>query len=295
MHDKPSQKAYLGHLFALLAFLLVALVNVGVKAIGQDLPLVQIMAVRFMIGLLILTPAVMRQGGWRFTWRRPSKRLLVSRALLGLMSVALGYYGYIHLPLASATALWKTGPLLITIMAAPVLGERVRLSQWLATLLGLSGMLLMLQPFNLAGQAAGGIPLWPALIMLLGASVAAISNLQVRSLSRSESGTTIVTWFFAVALLPCLLFLPWIGVWPDQRQFFLLLLVGTAGALMQITLTAAYKHLPVATVATYEYSALVWAAFFGLVLWQEFPTLIGWLGIACIVGGGWISLRQKSA
>jgi drug/metabolite transporter (DMT)-like permease len=48
-------------------------------------------------------------------------------------------------------------------------------------------------------------------------------------------------------------------------------------------------------VATYEYSALVWAAFFGLVLWQEFPSLIGWLGIACIVGGGWISLRQKSA
>jgi S-adenosylmethionine uptake transporter len=61
---------------------------------------------------------------------------------------------------------------------------------------------------------------------------------------------------------------------------------------MQITLTAAYKRLPAATVATYEYSVLVWAALFGLVIWGEWPSLPVWLGIALIVSSGWISSRQ---
>jgi drug/metabolite transporter (DMT)-like permease len=286
--SQPSFQACNGHLLALLAFLLVALGNVGVKAIGQNLPLAEIMAARFAIGLLVLTPAVARQGGWRFTWQRSPKLLLISRDLLGLLAVSMGFYGYVHLPLAPAAALWKTGPLLVTVLAAPVLGELVSRRQWLATLLGLGGMLLMVQPFH---SGAVGIPAWPALVMFLGAIVAAISNLQVRSLSRSESSITIVTWFFAVALLPCLLLLPFVGVWPSGHQLLLLLWVGGTGALTQITLTAAYKQLPAATVATYEYSALVWAAFFGLVFWGEWPSLLVWLGIAMIVGSGWISAR----
>ena len=284
MHNWLARNAYL---VALSAFAMAALMNVGVKLLGTDMPLLQILVARFAVGLIVLQPAMRAEGGIKHAWNISQRKgLLVSRAALGLLAVALSFYGFTHLPLAAATVLWKTGPMLVMLLAGPALGEPAGPKHFIAGLLGLAGTATMMQP-------GGGLAWAPVLIMLIGAVSAAISNLQVRELTKTESPTVIVAWYFALALIPCLLGLPWVAVVPTWPQALWLLWVGLAGSLMMMLNTTAYKLMPPATVAAYEYTTLIWATLFGWVIWHEWPTLKVWEGAALILAGSLLASTAK--
>ena len=218
-----------GHLYALMSFAMVAFMNACVKGLGDVVPLNQIMVARFLFGLAFIYPLMHRNGGVAATFSSTRKGALLNRGLLGLAAVGLCYYGVQHMPLGPATAIWLSAPLFVTALAGPIIKEKVNATQWLAVFIGFIGMVLLVDPFNNANSTR----LVPALLMIVASLIAAISNLQVRDLTKTEKSITIVSWYFVIALLPNLVLLYHSHNWIlSGQQIALLVGVGLTGALL---------------------------------------------------------------
>lgn len=265
-------------LFILAAALLFALAACCVKALEGGVPLAQVVLFRSIFALPILLPLLAQAGGWRaLATRNPMGH--VWRTCFGLVGMGGAFYGYATMPLATVTALGFTMPLFLTLLAVPLLGERVGWRRGSAVLVGFAGVLLMVRP--------GAVEWLPSLIVLVAALAWALSMITIRRMGAAgESGVSIVLWFAigssAVALLWSL---PgW--VWPDATQWLLLLGIGLISALAQLLMTDAYRSGEPTLVAPFEYSGIIWTTLLGAILWAELPD--GWdgLGILILVASG---------
>lgn len=268
-------------LFILAAGLLFAAAAACVKALEGAVPLIQLVFFRSLLALPVLLPLLLRAGGWRaLATRHPFGHAW--RTIFGLAGMLAAFHGYETLPLATVTALGFTMPLFLTLLAMPLLGERVGWARGLAVLAGFGGVLLMVRPF-----AGGALPLGPTLVVLGGALAWALAMVSIRRLGEAgESGVTIVLWFAigssAVTLAGSL---P-LWVWPSAAQWPLLLGIGVLSALAQLFMTEAYRAGETTLVAPFEYSAILWTTLLGVLIWTEAPDAWDALGILALVGSG---------
>jgi drug/metabolite transporter (DMT)-like permease len=287
----PSLRAARGRaiLFVLAAGLLFAGAAASVKALDGAVPLLQLVFFRSILALPVLAPLLWRAGGFAaLATRRPMGHLW--RGVWGLLGMLSAFYGFAVLPLATVTALGFTMPLFLTLLAAPLLGERVGFARGLAVGIGFAGVLLMVRPW-----ADGGAALLPVLIVLGGALAWALAMITIRQLGAAgESGVTIVLWFsIGCSIVTFLACLPgWI--WPTPGQWALLLAIGALSALAQLLMTEAYRAAETTLVAPFEYSGIVWTTLLGALIWAEAPD--GWdaLGIVILVGSGLVIWHRET-
>ncbi|MCX8134640.1 MAG: DMT family transporter [Roseococcus sp.] len=274
----PRRRAILAVLGAALLF---ALAAACVKALGGAIPLAQLVFFRSVLALPLLLPLLLAAGGLAaLRTTRPMGHLF--RTLFGLGGMLAAFYGYATLPLAMVTALGFTMPLFLALLAAPLLGERPAAVRLAAALAGFAGVVLMLRPWR--GDAP---PTLPVLVVLAGALAWALAMITIRRLGAAgESGVAIVLWFaLGSSVLSLFAALP-VWVWPDARQWALLLGVGVVSALAQLLMTEAYRKGETTLVAPFEYSGILWTTLLGLLLWAEAPD--GWdaLGVLVLIGAG---------
>lgn len=270
-----------GIAYAISAFFMVAVTHILVKQIGESLPLSEVMMFRFGLGLLFLWPLIRKNNGWRKTFRTKDHRGMFSRALLGLAWIGMTFYSLRHLPVAPATAIWASAPLFVTALSAPLLKEQVNKWQWIAILMGLSGVLLIARPESLGTDNHFAI-----VIMVVASLAAALSNLQVRHLTFTNKSLTIVAWYFLIALVPSTILTIGSFKMPDLNQSMILLGIGLSGSIMMMLNTQAYRYLNAATVAVYEYTVILWTAIFGWFLFGEAISFYSVIGAFLIVCGG---------
>ena len=258
-----------------------------VKALGRDMPSIEVAFFRSAIALLAMLALLARSGRWvHLRTSRPWGH--VARTLFGFASMLASYYGYSPLPLALATAIGFAMPIVLCLLAGPMLGETVGRGRLLAALAGLSGVLIMLRPWQV-----GAVPMLPVLVVLSGVVVWALAMINIRKLgAQGENSTTIVLWFsFGCSALAGLGGLPfWVA--PQGWQWALLIGVGLLSAAAQILMTQGYRSAESAFVAPFEYGAILYAALFGLIFWGELPDLASLLGIAILIGSGFAVWRQ---
>jgi drug/metabolite transporter (DMT)-like permease len=189
-----------------------------------------------------------------------------------------------------------SGPIFLTALSVPLLGERVGIRRWSAVFAGFVGVLIMVRP-------GSGVLEWKALTAIAGAFFYALAMVSIRRLSRSEPAGSIVFYFtlFAMAAglftLPLAALLPdWIGpwVWPDADGWAILIGIGLLGGTAQLTLTYAFKLAPVAVIAPFEYGSLVFGVVFGLLIWQEAPDRYILLGAALVIASGLYILYRET-
>jgi len=137
------------------------------------------------------------------------------------------------------------------------------------------------------------VPLLPVLVVLSGVVVWALAMISIRKLgAQGENNTTIVLWFsFGCSALAGVGVLPF-WVTPHGWQLAELIGLGLISAAAQILMTQAYRSAESALVAPFEYGAIIYAAFFGLIFWGEVPDLASLLGIAILIGSGFAVWRQ---
>src|SRR5919109_1844110 len=123
------------------------------------------------------------------------------RGLVGVASMSLFFLALSLLPLADTMALGMSGPIFLTALSVPLLGERVGLRRWSAVIVGFIGVLVMVRPGSGVFEPA-------ALIALSGAFFYALAMVSIRHLSRTEPATTIVFYFTLFAALVGLLTWP---------------------------------------------------------------------------------------
>lgn len=207
-------------------------------------------------------------------------RLHILRSLLGIFAMGLNFWAMTLLPLADATTISFTVPIFATLFAALILREKVRVRRWSAILIGFIGVLIVVQP--------GGslIPAFGATVALAGALVTAAVTLVIRILGRTETSVVTIFWF-SVYTLPALTICAIIyGGGHDAKTWGYLLGIGIFGALGQLGVTQSLRYAPVSTIVPMDYSALIWATIFGIVLFGQYPGLSIWLGAPIIIGSG---------
>lgn len=184
-----------------------------------------------------------------------------------------------YLPLADTHVIMSSTPLIVTVLAVPLLGETVDLRRWLAVLAGFGGVLVILRP-GLGVMAPGsGIALGVAIIY-------AMFILLTRKLSRVDGAGTTLVWTGAVGLVSMTVAAPLVWVWPDFREWVLLGLLALVSAASHWLLIKALECAPASILQPYSYSILLWATVLGWLVFGDLPDLYTIAGAVIIVASG---------
>ncbi|PGH56469.1 S-adenosylmethionine uptake transporter [Azospirillum palustre] len=269
------------------AILLFAAMDTLIKFLTADYPVPQLMFVRSLVAFLLVGGYTLACGGGIAAMRTRRPLGHVWRAFAGLISMGCFFYAFRELPLADVYVLSFAGPLFITALSAPLLGEPVGWRRWAAVVVGFGGVVVMAQP-------SAGAPLVPVLVGLCAALFYALAALAVRGLSRTETSASIVLYLLlTTTLVSGALALP---VWtaPTAVALGLMALVGAIGAGAQVLLTQAFRRAPPAVVAPFEYTGMVWASLFGWLVFGDLPTVPVLAGAMVIIGSGLYILHRET-
>jgi len=209
------------------------------------------------------------------------RRLLFYRGFM-LGSVGICFMPALqYLPLAEGTALYFLSPLIVVLLAPLVLREKVGIKQYAAVLLGLIGMLLIVNP-------GGDISLVGSLLMLVAATGYAMVQLLTRKLAHRVQSeqmfayTALICWLLGLIVL---LFW-WPTVLPGPRDTIEMILMGLSGGIGQFLLIYAFKLVPASTLAPFNYFQLVLAVIFSELFFSQMPSLLSLSGMVLIAVAG---------
>ena len=208
------------------------------------------------------------------------------RCAVGVVGMALNFYALTVLPLAEVVAIGFTVPMFSTALSIPLLGEVVRVRRWSAVIAGFIGVILIVRP-GFGGQSA------LSLIPLAAALCHALALIWIRKLTATERSETIVFYFMASSALVSAFVLPLAWKTPTALDLLLLVVMGLIGGIAQVMHTSAFRGAPVALLAPFEYSAMLWAVLAGYLIWNEVPTWWTGAGTGLIVASGLYILHRE--
>jgi drug/metabolite transporter (DMT)-like permease len=227
-------------------------------------------------------------------WRAPHQRLLLLRALALAITATCFMTALVSMPLAEATAIYFTAPLVMVVLSPWLLGEPVGRRQWLAVAAGFAGMLLIVRP----GSA---LPLVGTLLMAVSALCYALFQLLTRKLSGRVPAAT----QYAYMAVVCLVVTQGVsqvpampgarGAWPGALQMVMLVAGGLVSGLAQWLLLAAFRRVPLATLAPMNYLQLLLAVLISSFWFQRPPDALALAGMGLIAAAGVaLALRPRA-
>lgn len=274
---RPGHSLPLGISLIIGGQFLFAAMGVGVRFLATEVPNEVLVFFRNILVLVLLAPWLLMDGLPSLRTQIPHLHLL--RGVAGLAAMYCFYFALMHLPLAEAMVLFLSAPLYIPLIGLIWLKEPVPGKVWLAVALGFGGVLIIIRP-SLEGITT------PAAIALLGGFFAAIVQVTIRRLARSESTFRIVFYFAFTGVLLSGLPLTWAWSTPSPRNFAWLLAIAVFSTLGQICLTQGLSMANVARMGIFSYFSVIFGAAFGWLLWEEPITSWKVAGSALIVLAG---------
>src|SRR6185369_8940550 len=254
---RPAQpavdRAVAGIIFANLSVLTFTLMDAVIKDVSKVFPTGELI---FFRNLFAFIPLLL------YVWLRRERLNLrtknawghVMRGGFGVASMFCLFHSYQILPLSDAIALGLSGPIFVTVLSVPILGEHVGWRRWCAVIVGFIGVVVMTRPGPGVFETRA---LWP----LLGAIFYAFAMISIRRLGSTEPSSTIVFYFSAFSVVASLISVPygwvdarfaWVmphAIWPCIELFTIGLLGGTA----QILMTNAYQRARASVVSPFDY------------------------------------------
>jgi drug/metabolite transporter (DMT)-like permease len=244
----------------------------------------QLLWLRACAALLVLSPLIWKQRAEFFRLERPKLQLL--RVVLSTLEVAAFFLAVAYLPLADAITYWLACPVFVTALSAIVLRERVGWRRWSAILIGFLGVVIALRP---SMQTFSG----PALIALAGSLCFSVLMLITRSL-RATPDIVMASSQFAGTFLLGAVMSPFGWVTPDLSSLALFATAGCISVSALLCVNRSLKLAPASVVVPYQYSMIIWAVLFGLVVFGDVPQAATLIGAAIIIGAGlYIFLRER--
>ena len=235
-------------------------------------------------GTIVVLPSFVRHGlAPLHTTRLP---LHLVRSLCIAIAVMTMYYALSTTPLAIVTALSFLIPIFSSLLAWPLLREKLHLRRFLAIIVGFSGTLIILRP-GLADVGLG------QLLVINSAVFFSLSVLLIRALGRTDSSITITSYTVilstSLSLVPAL----FVWQWPHWEQLPFLAAGGVAAAFGVLFLAHALRQAAMNVVMPLDYLRLIWAALLGFAFFTEVPDRFTWLGAAVILGSAtYIGYRE---
>jgi drug/metabolite transporter (DMT)-like permease len=282
----PLDDAVRGILLVAIGYVLISCADAAIK---WALPQVGVAAAMMWRGVFgALTILVVTRGA---PLKPVNLRLIATRSLLHCVVSGVFYTVWLMgMPLADSYAVSAASPLLMTVLAIPILGEQVGWRRWTSTALGFCGVLVMLQP----GGALWG---WQGGILLAAVVLMAVTRIWTRLLARTDTPATITFWLMVahipvgLALLP--VFPPPGSIIAPAGAMLAMACLGGANAVAHLLFARAFGLAPVAVLAPFEYSPLIWGLPLGLLIWGDWPTGTTFAGAGIVVAAGLYNLYRE--
>lgn len=293
-------KNLIGIAIKLLAVIFAVIISVLVKTHPDQLPNTQLIFFRCLLALPFVIIFAHHQSGHKWSQTvetlTPKNRWLhIRRSVLGLTSMFLIFYAVRNAPLPIANALKELSPILITMLAAMFLGEKIRIIRTAALLLGVLGVIFITYD-TIGGElrkTMGPNVTWGALAALGAAFTIALAQIQIRSMVGSEHPTAIVAMFFVIGIIVTIPFAFFGWLWPSFQGWLWLIMIGCFGGISQLCITICYRYANASTIAPFEYFSIPASLIFGGVLFGEWPHKISLIGMGLILAGGLIIIYRE--
>lgn len=284
----PASNEALGITLRILSTLAFALMGVCVKALGDTVPLGQVVFFRSAVALLPLAAYLWWRGDWPGGLKTSRPMGHIGRCLMGAAAMFTSFATIRLLPLAEATMLSYLAPVMLTLLAWALLGEHLSARRIAGVVLGLAGAAAFCLP-----AFAGVLPDAGGLGVVLGLVTAVLTAgalIQVRRLTLlGEGAGAIAFWFAVISALGGLATLPWGWAWPGPAGLALLIATGLAGGLAHILMTLSFAHADASALAPFEYLSVLWAVFLGFAFFAEVPGLAFLLAGPLVLIGAFIA------
>jgi len=274
---------------ATLAF---SLQYVGIKLAGS-VPVGEVVFFRATFALLPLFILCSFTVGFAPMLRTARPWLHLIRSAVGSSGMFLNFAALKLLPLADITAFGFVQPIFAVVLAALVLKETIGPYRGAAVVIGFAGVMLMIQPHGgMAGIVAHGFSAGAGLA-LTGALGSAFVVIYIRQMSATERSEAIVFYFMLFCAVVGALSMIWWRVPLSWSSAAWLIMAGIFGGFGQIAMTFSYRYAEPSLLAPFDYTSMIWAVAFGLLIFGEVPSVLVLVGAAIVtVAGVFIAFRE---
>ncbi len=256
-----------------------------IKQVGQTIPVIEILFIRQLLVLTIISPVIVRHIDSVFRTR--VLRLHVMRGSLSVIAMITGFTAVVHLPLAEVTAISFVRTLFTTILAIVFLKEIVGVRRWASVIAGFIGVLVIVRPDT------GSIDAY-ALLALASALFVSGINIVMRKLSQIDNPSTIMA--FQSTFVTLLMAGPAIYGWvtPTFEEGYMIVMIGGLMSLMQWLFIQAFRVGEAAAIAPMEYARLLFATVIGIVFFAEIPTVWTLTGAGIIIASTLYTMHRTA-
>lgn len=285
-----SKRTLGGVALFMFGIFLFACMDTTTKYLAVRYPAPMVVALRYIVQCLLMVLLLAPSQGRRLVQTRRTGLVLVRAACLATASMCMTL-ALQRMPVAETTAIVFLSPMIVVLMAGPVLREHVGGLGWLAAIAGFIGVLLIARP-------GGGLDAVGAVLALCAATANAIYQLLSRVLASTER--TIALLFYT-ALVGAVCFgvsLPWFwtGALPPTTHLALFCCTGLLGGVGHFLFTAAHRHTPASALVPMQYAQLIWASLLGWLVFSHVADGFGILGMIIVaVSGATVALRSRLA
>lgn len=268
----------------LSVFLFVVMAGI-IKSVSGHVPPGQSVFFRSFFAIPVIVVWLMMRKELQIGFKTQNPMNHVWRGVIGTSAMAMTFGALGLLPLPEMTAIGYAMPIFVVIFAAMFLNETVRLFRLVTVAVGLIGVMIIMAP-RLSVDVIDVTETLGAVLALGAAVGAALAQVFIRKLTKTETTSSIVFWFSVTASGLSLLTIYWGWVVPTPKEAALLILAGFIGGVGQILLTSSYRLADASFVAPFEYSSMLFSIAIGFAFFDEVPTLTTLVGAAVVIAAG---------
>jgi len=264
-----------------------AIMDSLMKRLSSHYEPLQVSCLRSLSSWLFLLLPITWQRSWA-ALRPRNAPLHLFRAVLGIVMLGSFVFAVHRLSLAQTYSVFLAAPLLMTALSVPIHGEHVTGKRWLAIIVGLSGVLVILQPW-----AKSSFSMMAAAAAAAATICYSLSALTVRTLGRGNSSMSMVFWY--LLLVGAGSGVLSIGEWRPVpvSDWGWLIGIGLTGALGQMWLTDAFRRAPPSVVGPFEYTSILWAFAIDWIFWSASPTFSLVAGACVVIASGIVIILDE--
>jgi len=272
-----------------LTYLLFSLLDGSAKWLVGGMPVIMVVWLRFVTHVLIAGAILFTLRGFSLVTTRYLRWHLL-RALMLVAMTGINFWALQYLQLTVTSSIFFTVPLIIAVLSAPLLGERLDRGRWAAIIAGFVGVLVIVRP--------GSADFHPAMLAcVVNAVLYALFMLMTRRLAAYDSPETIQ---YLPAIGAALLLTPFALAawqWPDTwLEWTVACLMGVLGGAGHYLLALAHRYAPAGVIAPFLYQQVLYMALFGYLVFGDVPSAAVWAGAAIVIGSGlYLFSRERRA
>jgi len=255
------------------------------KYLSATLPSIEIAWIRFLVFGVIMVPAML-PGSPLYALQSERRGLQLMRGVALLASSLFFISGLRFLPIAEASATGFVSPLFVTALSIVFLGERVGARRWIATALGLIGVLIILRPGSGAFHPAAFFPIVSALAW-------ACTLVMTRMMSGKEHALTTMTYSSIAGVGVLCVLVPFVWVAPSWHDILFGIVIGVASTAGQWIVVLAFRYADASVLAPFSYTQLLWVSVLGFLVFGEVPDAYTITGAAFIVASGLYTAHRE--